>query len=64
MSKKYQWNNPIAKVDMVTIPTWEYANLIRTSTIAAATKKLLNGMGEYQVRDALKVLYDVGEEEE
>jgi hypothetical protein len=62
MSKKY--HNPIAKVETVTIPTWEYADLIKASTIAAMTKKLLNGMGEYQVRDALKVLYGKTKEED
>jgi hypothetical protein len=61
--KKCKYQNPIAKVETVTIPTWEYADLIKDSTIAAMTKKLLNGMGEYQVRDALKVLFDRKEEE-
>lgn len=59
-----KYKNPIVKMETVTIPTWEYADLIKASTIAAATKKLLNGMGEYQVRDALKVLYGVEEVEE
>ena len=62
MGKKYL--NPIVKVETVTIPTWEYADLIKASTVAAMTKKLLDGMGEYQVRDALKVLYSSDEEEE
>lgn len=60
MSKKYQ--NPIAKVTMVTIPTWEYAGLVRASTMMEVTEKLVNGLDEYKVRDVLKVLY--GNEEE
>lgn len=59
-----KYKNPIVKLETVTIPTWEYADLIKASTIAVVTKKLLNGMGEYQVRDALKVLYDEEEVEE
>ena len=64
MSKKYQWKNPIAKVTMVTIPTWEYAGLVRASTMMEVTEKLVNGLDEYKVRDVLKVLYGRGEEEE
>ena len=64
MSKKYQWKNPIEKVTMVTIPTWEYAGLVRESTLLAMTEKLVNGLDEYKVRDVLKVLYSDGKEEE
>ena len=64
MSKKYQWKNPIEKVTMVTIPTWEYAGLVRESTLLAMTEKLVNGLDEYKVRDVLKVLYGDGKEEE
>lgn len=62
MSKKYQ--NPIEKVTMVTIPVWEYAGLVRASTMIEMTEKLVNGLDEYKVRDVLKVLYGDGEEEE
>lgn len=62
MSKKYQ--NPIAKVMTVTIPTWEYADLVRASTLTIVTEKLVNGLDEYKVRDVLKTLYGRGEEEE
>jgi hypothetical protein len=63
MSKKYQ--NPIAKVTMVTIPTWEYADLVRASTIAVMVDKLVAGLDDYKLRDVLKVLYgdEKGEEE-
>lgn len=57
-----KYKNPIAKIEMVTIPTWEYAGLVRESTLLAMTEKLVNGLDEYKVRDVLKVLY--GNEEE
>lgn len=56
MSKKYQ--NPIAKMETVTIPTWEYADLVRASTLTVVVEKLVNGLDEYKVRDVLKVLFD------
>lgn len=62
MSKKYQ--NPIQKVSKVTVPTWEYAKLVRANTMLEMTYKLVNGLDEYKVRDVLKVLYSDGKEEE
>ena len=62
MSKKYQ--NPIAKLEKVTIPTWEYADLVRASTIAAMVDKLVAGLDDYKLRDVLKVLFDGGKEED
>ena len=62
MSKKYQ--NPIAKMETVTIPTWEYADLVRASTLTVVVEKLVKGLDEYKVRDVLKVLFDGGKEEE
>jgi hypothetical protein len=62
MSKKYQ--NPIAKVETVTIPTWEYADLVSASTLTVVVEKLVNGLDEYKVRDVLKVLFDRKEEAE
>lgn len=61
MSKKY--HNPIAKIEKVTIPTWEYAGLVRNNTMLEMTKKLVNGLDEYKLRDVLKVLYGKGEED-
>lgn len=61
MSKKYQ--NPIVKVETVTIPTWEYADLVSASTLTVVVEKLVNGLDEYKVRDVLKVLFDRKEEE-
>ena len=61
MSKKYQ--NPIAKVETVTIPTWEYADLVSASTLTVVVEKLVNGLDEYKVRDVLKVLFGGKEEE-
>lgn len=62
MSKKY--HNPIAKVTTVKVPVWEYAGLVRASTVMEVTEKLVNGLDEYKVRDVLKVLYGDGKEEE
>lgn len=61
MSKKY--NNPIAKITTVTIPVWEYADLVRASTLTIVTEKLVKGLDEYKLRDVLKVLF-AGKEEE
>jgi hypothetical protein len=58
MSKKYKYQNPIAKVETVTIPTWEYADLVSASTLTVVVEKLVNGLDEYKVRDVLKVLFD------
>lgn len=62
MSKKYQ--NPIAKVEMVTLPRWEYAKLVDTFARYEVVGKMVNGLDEYKVRDVLKVLFDVGEGED
>lgn len=64
MSKKYQWNNPIAKVEVVTIPTWEYAGLIQHKTTLAIIVKLAKGLEEYQMNYVLKALFDRKEEVE
>ena len=62
MSKKYP--NPITKIEMVTLPRWEYAKLVDTHARYEIVKKLVKGIDEYRVRDVLKVLFDGGEEEE
>lgn len=63
MSKnKYQ--NPIAKVEMVTLPRWEYAKLVDTFARYEVIEKLVNGLDEYKVRDVLKVMFDRKEEAE
>lgn len=59
-----KYKNPIAKIEMVTIPTWEYADLIRAATLMTMTKKLIDDLEEYKLRDTLKVLYGDGREEE
>ena len=59
-----KYKNPIVKVEMVTIPTWEYADLIRAATLMTMTKKLIDDLEEYKLRDTLKVLYGEGKEEE
>lgn len=62
MSNKYQ--NPIAKVETVTLPRWEYAKLVDTYARYEVVEKLVNGLEEYKVRDVLKVLFGDGKEEE
>lgn len=63
MSKnKYQI--PIAKVEMVTLPRWEYAKLVDTFARYEVIEKLVNGLDEYKVRDVLKVMFDRKEEAE
>lgn len=59
-----KYKNPIAKIEVVTIPTWEYADLIRAATLMTMTKKLVDNLEEYKLRDTLKVLYGDGREEE
>lgn len=61
MSKKY--DNIIEKPKMVEMPRWEYRDLIRSDAMMAVVEKLVNNLDEYKVRDVLKVLFDVGEEE-
>lgn len=58
-----KYKNPIVKVEMVTIPTWEYADLIRAATLMTMTKKLVDSLEEYKLRDTLKVLYGEGKED-
>lgn len=62
MSNKY--HNPIAKVETVTIPTWEYAGLIQHKTTLAIIVKLAKGLEEYQMNYVLKALFDVKGEAE
>lgn len=59
-----KYNNPIEKPDRVTIPTWEYAALVRTSTIMECVGKLVKGLSEYDARAAIKVLLDDGDGKE
>ena len=59
-----KYKNPIVKIETVSIPTWEYAALVRASTLLEMAEKLINGLDEYRVRDTLKVLFDNGEKEE
>lgn len=61
MSNKYQ--NPIAKVEKVILPRWEYAKLVDTYARYETVEKLVNGLDEYNVRNVLKVLFDRKEEE-
>ena len=58
-----KYKNPIAKVTMVTIPTWEYVDLVRSRTMLEMTERIVNGLDDYRVRDTLKVLFDGGKED-
>lgn len=55
---KYKYQNPIAKVETVTLPRWEYAKLVDTFARYEVASKMVNGLDEYKVRDVLKVLFD------
>lgn len=61
---KYKYQNPIAKVEMVTLPRWEYAKLVDTFARYEVVGKIVNGLDEYKVRDVLKVLFGDGEGED
>jgi hypothetical protein len=61
--KKSKYQYPIAKVETVTLPRWEYAKLVDTYARYEVVEKLVNGLDEYKVRDVLKVLFDRKEEE-
>lgn len=60
--KKYR--NPIQKPQMVTIPAWEYADLVRDKALLDVVEKLLTGLSEYQARDALVAMLALKGEED
>ena len=60
-TKKYRV--PIQKPQMVTIPAWEYADLVREGMLLSVVEKLLTGLSEYQARDALMAIFTVPKEE-
>lgn len=59
-----KYKNPISKVETVKIPKWEYAAMVRASTLLEMTDKIVNVVPDYQVRDVLKVLFGDGKEDE
>ena len=62
--KKTKYRNPISKPQMVTIPAWEYADLVRNKTLLDVVVKLLTGLSEYQARDALAAMLALNGEAE
>ena len=56
MKKSNYYYNPIPKAENVTIPTWEYADLIQHKTTLAVIVKLAKGLDNYKMYDVLKVL--------
>ena len=62
MSKKY--HNPIVKVELVTLPRWEYAKLVDRYARYEIVEKLVNNLDQYKLYDTLKALFDDKGEEE
>ena len=58
-----KYKNPIVKVEMVTLPRWEYAKLVDTFARYEVVGNIVNGLDEYKVRDVLKVLFGEGKED-
>ena len=59
-----KYKNPIVKLETVKIPTWEYAALVKQSTILEMTMRIVKNVPDYQMRDVLKVLFGENDEEE
>ena len=59
-----KYKNPIMKVETVKIPTWEYAALVKQSTILEMTMSIVKNVPDYQMRDVLKVLFGEDKEDE
>lgn len=62
MSKKYK--NPIPRVEKVTIPAWEYKQLVASHTLTNVTIKLVNNLEDYKLKDALNALFRAKGEDE
>lgn len=63
MSKKYKYQNPIAKVTTVTIPTWEYAALVAKATTLETLERLIDSDKKYMAADLMEILFSRKEEE-
>jgi len=61
MSKKYQ--NPIAKITTVTIPTWEYTALVAKATTLETLQQLIESDKKYMAADLLGIICKCGKEE-
>ena len=59
-----KYKNPIVKLETVKIPTWEYATLVKQSTILEMMQRIVNDVPDYQMRDVLKVLFGEDREDE
>ena len=59
-----KYKNPIVKLETVKIPTWEYATLVKQSTILEMMQRIVNDVPDYQMRDVLKVLFGEDKEDE
>lgn len=58
-----KYKNPIKKVETVSIPTWEYTDLVMAATLTRVVDKLVNGLDQYKLHDVLKVMFDRKEDE-
>lgn len=59
-----KYKNPIVKLETVKIPTWEYAALVKQSTILEMIQRIVNEVPDYQMRDVLKMLFGNDKEDE
>lgn len=63
MSKKYKYQNPIAKVTTVTIPVWEYTALVAKAATLETLEQLIESDRKYMAADLMEVLFSRKEEE-
>lgn len=54
---KNKYINPIPKPEMVSIPKWEYAALVRASTLMEVAQRIIDGGDKYGVTETLKTLF-------
>lgn len=59
-----EYQNPINEVPMVTVPKWEYAQLVGKASMLEMLGKLTAAKKNYIAVDILEVLFDGKEEEE
>jgi hypothetical protein len=61
--KKCKYQNPIAKVTTVTIPTWEYTSLVANATTLEILEQLIKSDKKYMAADLMEILFSREEED-
>lgn len=56
--KKAKYRNPIPKPEMVTIPKWEYRELVEKATMFYVLRKLSDSDKKYAASELLEVLFE------